>query len=447
MPITKVNDTLYLRLPARTGATNGNNAANASDAINATNAIHVGDTTGKQVTGAIQNIPLALALAMRGRPLRTATASLSELAPQVTQVSEVVLLLAASDVTLLRIAVPPLSATRLRAALPSLIEEFVIGDTAECAIAAGAEADGQRLIAVCDRAWLKSWVDALRHSGARRIRVLPISLCLPSPNAHLSAALFQYGQRYELALRLSDHEGIGLAVEIDDEMQLPSAVAQLLATLAASRPVRLSVPASQVGLFDKWIDTQQLSQITLIEQQWSDWIAASARVSIDLISAFEGKQRAAFPWREWRWPLALAAAVSLFNITALNADWWRLRSEGLQLRDEITEIYRRSFPNETVVLDPLAQLKQKIAASRQASGQLNTSDFVVLAAALGEVWREAGNDLRAIEALEYRDGTLTIKLKKAAQVSLAAMRSPLAARELQLTPSPTDPLLWQVKHL
>jgi general secretion pathway protein L len=438
MPITKANDTLYLRLPARTGPSN---------ATDATNAIHVGYPAGTQGTSAIQTIPLALALAMRGRPLRTATASLSELAPQVTQVSQVVLLLAASDVTLLRIAVPPLSATRLRAALPSLIEEFVIGDTAECAIAAGAEADGQRLIAVCDRDWLKNWIDALRQSGARRIHVLPISLCLPSPNSHLSAALFQYAHRYELALRLSDHEGIGLAVDVDDEIQLPNAVARLIVTLAGNHPVSLSVPAAQVALFEKWIDVEQLSQITLTEQQWSDWIAASAKVSVDLISAFEGNQRAAFPWREWRWPIALAAAASLVNIAAINADWWRLRSEGQQLRDEITDIYRRSFPNETVVLDPLAQIKQKIAASRQASGQLNTSDFVVLAAALGEVWREAGNDLRAIDALDYRDGTLTIKLKKTAQVSLAAMRSLLATRELQLTPSPTDPLLWQVKHL
>jgi general secretion pathway protein L len=438
MPITKANDTLYLRLPARTGPSN---------ATDTTNTIHVGDPAGTQGTSAIQTIPLALALAIRGRPLRTATASLSELAPQVTQVSQVVLLLAASDVTLLRIAVPPLSATRLRAALPSLIEEFVIGDTAECAIAAGAEADGQRLIAVCDRAWLKNWIDALRQSGARRIHVLPISLCLPSPNSHLSAALFQYAHRYELALRLSDHEGIGLAVDVDDEIQLPNAVARLIVTLAGNHPVSLSVPAAQVALFEKWIDEEQLSQITLTEQQWSDWIAASAKVSVDLISAFEGNQRAAFPWREWRWPIALAAAASLVNIAAINADWWRLRSEGQQLRDEITDIYRRSFPNETVVLDPLAQIKQKIAASRQASGQLNTSDFLVLAAALGEVWREAGNDLRAIDALDYRDGTLTIKLKKTAQVSLAAMRSLLATRELQLTPSPTDPLLWQVKPL
>ncbi|CAM8647233.1 PulL Type II secretory pathway, component PulL [Oxalobacteraceae bacterium] len=438
MPITKANDTLYLRLPARTGPSN---------ATDTTNTIHVGDPAGTQGTSAIQTIPLALALAIRGRPLRTATASLSELAPQVTQVSQVVLLLAASDVTLLRIVVPPLSVTRLRAALPSLIEEFVIGDTAECAIAAGAEADGQRLIAVCDRAWLKNWIDALRQSGARRIHVLPISLCLPSPNSHLSAALFQYAHRYQLALRLSDHEGIGLAVDVDDEIQLPNAVARLIVTLAGNHPVSLSVPAAQVALFEKWIDEEQLSQITLTEQQWSDWIAASAKVSVDLISAFEGNQRAAFPWREWRWPIALAAAASLVNIAAINADWWRLRSEGQQLRDEITDIYRRSFPNETVVLDPLAQIKQKIAASRQASGQLNTSDFVVLAAALGEVWREAGNDLRAIDALDYRDGTLTIKLKKTAQVSLAAMRSLLATRELQLTPSPTDPLLWQVKPL
>lgn len=430
---TDVQDTLYLRVPSRTSvstATSGN-----------------GLTATAGATVAIQNIPLALALAIRGRQLRTATASLSELASQMTQVSQVVLLLAASDVTLLRMAVPPLSTPRLQAALPSLVEEFVIGDVSACAMAAGAETDGQRLIAVCDRAWLQSWIDALRQSGARRLRVLPISLCLTAPSAQLSAALFQHAHRYDLALRLSEHEGIGLAVEVDDELQLPDAVAQLVRTLVPNRPVLLSVPTMQITLFEKWIKAQSACQITLIEQQWGDWITAAAHVSVDLINAFGGNQRTAIPWREWRWPTAFAGTLMLFNLAALNADWWRLRSEGLQLRDEIADIYRRSFPNETVVLDPLAQMKQKIAASRQVSGQLNPSDFVVLAAALGEVWKATGNDLRAIDALDYRDGTLTIKLKPGAKVSLTAMRSPLATHELQLTPSVTDPLQWQVKAL
>ncbi len=430
---TDVQDTLYLRVPSRTSV---------STAISGN-----GLTATAGATVAIQNIPLALALAIRGRQLRTATASLSELASQMTQVSQVVLLLAASDVTLLRMAVPPLSTQRLQAALPSLVEEFVIGDVSACAMAAGAETEGQRLIAVCDRAWLQSWIDALRQSGARRLRVLPMSLCLTAPSAQLSAALFQHAHRYDLALRLSEHEGIGLAVEVDDELQLPDAVAQLVRTLVPNRPVLLSVPTTQITLFEKWIKAQSACQITLIEQQWGDWITAAAHVSVDLINAFGGNQRTAIPWREWRWPTALAGTLMLFNLAALNADWWRLRSEGLQLRDEIADIYRRSFPNETVVLDPLAQMKQKIAASRQASGQLNPSDFVVLAAALGEVWKAAGNDLRAIDALDYRDGTLTIKLKPGAKVSLTAMRSPLATHELQLTPSVTDPLQWQVKAL
>ena len=89
-----------------------------------------------------------------------------------------VLLLAASDVSLFRIAVPPLPAARLKAALPALVEDRVIGDPADCAIAiapangggiagpaaaattgaaastssASASTGNERLVAVTDRA-------------------------------------------------------------------------------------------------------------------------------------------------------------------------------------------------------------------------------------------------------------------------------------------------------
>jgi general secretion pathway protein L len=165
------------------------------------------------------------------------------------------------------------------------------------------------------------------------------------------------------------------------------------------------------------------------------------------MTADGGHQRSAVSLREWRWPITLAGMLLLVNIVALNADWWRLRSEGLQLRDEIANIYQRSFPNDKVVLDPLAQMKQKLALSRQASGQLSNSDYVVLSAALGEAWREAGNDLRAVTTLDYADGRLSIKLKQGVQISLEALRNPLANRQLQLTPSPADPLLFHVRHL
>jgi general secretion pathway protein L len=185
----------------------------------------------------------------------------------------------------------------------------------------------------------------------------------------------------------------------------------------------------------------------LTEQSWAELFDTSTRVPLDLMTAIGSYQPSNIDWYVWRWPIALTGTLAVFNIIALNADWWRLRSEGMRVRDDIMAIYQRSFPNDKVVLDPLAQMNKKIAASRSASGQLNTSDFIVLSATLGEVWRESGHDLRIIAALEYRDGTLSIKLKQGVQIYPEKLRRLLTARQMQLTPSPADPLLWQLRSL
>lgn len=399
---------------------------------------------------ALSSTPVPLAIVVRGKPLRTFNAALDELASQLPHMREVVLLLPASDVTLVRGALPPLSAARLQAALPALIEDHVIGDAADCAITAGPDIDGQRLIAFCDRDWLHGWVKLLRQYGARKIHALPLSLCLPVPTTHISAALLSHTHRHELALRLSAHEALGLPIKVDQEAELPAAVAQLLATpipRAMQRAIQLSVPTAQLDYFRSWVTAHPDAGVSLIEQAWADWISASTQVPLDLMNAIVDDPLALISWREWRGPMVLAGALTLLNVIALNTDALRLRSDGLQLRDEITEIYQHHFPNEKVVLDPLAQMKQKITVARQASGQLTVSDFVVLSAALGEVLRETGNDLRAIAALDYRDGRLNVKLKQDVNVSPEKLRSPLANRQLQFAPSPIDPLLWQLKPL
>ncbi len=410
--------TLYLRLPARDAA--------------AQSALH-------------SSLPFAWSV--RGRLLRVASATLAELAPQLADAQRVVLLLAASDVTLMRVPVPPLPASRLSAALPALVEDHVIGDPADCAIAAGPDVDGRRVIAVTDRAWLQAWVTALRQHGARRVAALPMQLCLPLPTEHVAAALLPSSAGFELALRYSADEGIGLPVVADEEGALPDAVASLLATLAPARAVQLSVPALYADSFRVWLAEHPDSGIVVVEENWAAWIEGASQVDIDLVAGVAGSTETRVDWRRWRWPVVLGAACVLLNVIALNADWWRLRSEGMRLNDDMTALYRRSFPDDKVVLEPLAQMKQKVAASRQAAGEFAAGDFIALASALGEAWAEAGNDQRAIASIDYRDGSLALKLKQGAQVSLDAMRSALASRHLQATPSPADPAIWQVRSL
>ncbi len=389
--------------------------------------------------------PLPFAWALRGSLQQSGSAPLAELAPMLARAQRVVMLLAASDVTLLNLPVPPLPASRLQAALPALVEDRIIGDPADCAIAAGPELDGRRTIAVVDRGWLQSWADALRQHGARRIAAQPMQLCLPLPAAHVSAALLASAGQPLLALRLSVDEGLGLPVAVDDEAQLPEVVPELLATFAAGQLVRMSVPATWAPAFAAWADAHPDSGIEFVDEDWGDWIEGASRLDLDIMRGVAGRREQSLNWRRWRWPLALAAACLLFNLFALNWDWWRLRSEGLQLQEDMVVLYQRSFPNDTVVVDPLAQMRQKVVAARQAGGELAPGGFLGLSAALGDVWSGAVPDPRTIAALEYGDATLTVRLKPGSSLSLDTLRPTLAARQLEASPSPADPQAWQVR--
>ena len=66
----------------------------------------------------------------------------------------------------MRVKAPPLSASKLKAALPALVEEQVLGDPADCVLAATAEdSEGLRTVAVVQRAWLEVLVKALLAQG------------------------------------------------------------------------------------------------------------------------------------------------------------------------------------------------------------------------------------------------------------------------------------------
>ncbi|WP_417921608.1 type II secretion system protein GspL, partial [Christiangramia marina] len=119
-------------------------------------------------------------------------------------------LLAGADVTLLAVQAPPLTGARLRAALPALVEEHILGDPLDCVLVAGpALPDGRRPVAVVQRDWLEPLVKTLLGMGARAVAAMPLQLCLPLQPGSVSAAI----GGGELLLRQSQYEGIGLALD------------------------------------------------------------------------------------------------------------------------------------------------------------------------------------------------------------------------------------------
>jgi general secretion pathway protein L len=409
--------TLYIRLPAR-----------ASDA----SAQH-----------AVPTLGCAFALASdRGDVEREGVAALPELANLVAAAQRVTLILAAADVSLLRVAVPPLSPARLKVALPNLVEDQLIGDLAESVVVAGRSADGLRTVAVVQRDWLEMLVRVVAALGARRISALPAQLCLPYRAGAVSAAITEIDTGTDrdvaLALRLSQQDGIGLPVLPPPGGAVAPEALQTLRLVVPEADITLYVPPAEVGVYQQLAD----ERTTIQPDHWAYWIAGAQDAEPDLLGGLTSAAGPGFDWSRWRWPLTLAIALLLVNIVALNVDWWRLKQEADTARAALTQTFQAAYPNETVIVDPVLQMRQKIAAAKQAAGQPAPDDFAALVAGFAEAWNHAGSTkpLPPIDALEYHERALLVRSKALSQIPRAQLETALAARNLTSSQQGADGL-------
>lgn len=376
---------------------------------------------------------------------REGVTALLELGDAVTKAQRVVLLLAAGDVTLLRVKVPPLSSQKLRAALPNLIEDELMSDPAECVIVPGDLLDGLRTVSVVNRGWLERLGKSLLALGARRIMALPSQLCLPQPDGTVNAAVMEQGDDVEVAVRLAAQEGVGLSIAPDQRETAAFEVIQSLCAIVPHSPITLYVPQSRMRDYQ---DSLRIApaleeRITFHADNWSRWVDGSEKVTFDLMTGLGAAAGPSFDWRPWRWPIGLALGLLAVNAAGLNIDWLRMKREADVLRSGMVQTYRSAFPKDNVIVDPLAQLQQKKAAAQRNSGQFAPDDFVALAAAAGEVIASVAPGPSPIAAVEYHDRTLTVKLKPGTNVPEEQLRSAFAARKLSL--SSTGSGSWQIR--
>jgi general secretion pathway protein L len=380
-------------------------------------------------------LPCPFALAARGDVIeREGSAALSDLSDAIGKAQRVVLLLAASDVTLLRLQVPPLSPARLKAALPSLVEDQLMSNPDECTIVAGPGGQDLRTVAVVNRGWLDILFNAMTSYGATRVHALPSQLCLPWQSGVASAAVTHEETDVELALRLSEHEGMGLPMASDGE-GTAAEVVQMLSVLVAEAPITMYVSQAEVPVYREAVAAVPLldQRITVYADNWTRWLAGAATAVPDLLADRNAAGAVNFDWRPWRWPLILAAVVLLANIVGLNIEWWRMKSEAAALNRTMTQTFKSAFPNEPLVVDAVSQMKQKIATARHDAGQLSPDDFLAMASAFGEAWQSTGASSTAIAALEYHNYSLLVKLKPGTSVAVDQLKASMAAHNLALS--------------
>ncbi|HJV50520.1 MAG TPA: type II secretion system protein GspL [Noviherbaspirillum sp.] len=376
---------------------------------------------------------------------REGVAALSELADPVARAQRVVLLLAASDVTLLRVKVPPLPPAKLKAALPNLVEDDLMSDPAECVVVPGETLHDLRTVGVVQRSWLELLARTLQSLGARRVSAIPSQLCLPYAADSVTAAAMEQGEDIEVAVRLAEQEGIGLAIMADQPESAAFDVIQSLAAVVSQAAMTLYVPPPRLRDYQESLHLVPAleERIKLAADSWTQWMEGADSVSLDLMSGLGAAAGRKFNWRPWRWPLALAAVLLVINALGLNIDWLRMKREADALRASMMQTYRATFPKDQVIVDPLAQMRQKLAAAQRNSGQIAPDDFIALAAAVGEVLNTVAPGTSPVAALEYRERSLRVKLKPGSAVPIEPVRNALATRNLSISQPETG--VWQIR--
>jgi len=382
------------------------------------------------------------------------TSTVSELSDAVAKAQRVVLLLAANDVSILRMQVPPMSSAKLKTALPNLVEEQLLCDPTDCVIVASSLSGGLRSIAVVQRDWLDQLTGTFIALGAKHIEALPAQLCLSGQQDRVSAAIYQREHNFELTLRLSELEGIGLVIDTEPGVAPEIQVTQILCALVPTAPVTIYLPQASMDTYRAALAAtpEQKDRISFTVDSWTNWIAGARVVPLDLMTGLGMGTGSKLDWRPWRWPLALAATVLLINAAALNIDWWHMQREAKSLRVAMTQIYKTSYPNETVILDPIAQIQQKIAIARHASGMAAPDDFTALTAAFGDAWSRvvaATGKNSTISALDYHDRSLYVHLKQGSESPSEQMKTALSKYRLalELAPEQSGAVVWQIRNM
>jgi general secretion pathway protein L len=349
----------------------------------------------------------------------------------------IVLLLAGADVTLLSVQAPPLSGARLKAALPALVEEHILGDPAECVlVAAPQQPDETRPIAVVDRDWLEAIVRSLLAQGARAVVAVPAQLCLPFAPGTVAAAV----SGSELVLRQGLFQGFGLALDAN-----PAVVLQTARAFSGDAPLVLYVPPGQLGEYQ--VLAQEAGAGVVVESDdWIHWINGSRSTSLDLVTGLGAAGAPTRDWRRWRWPLRLLGLAVAVNLVGLNLDWLRLKRETDTVRQSMTQTFRSVYPRETAILDPVLQMRQNIARARASTGEVAPDEFTYLAAAFGEAMRSLGRPI-GITSIEYRERALSVKVKpESVDPGLTGqLRTALGARNLGI--DEMGPGSWMIRSL
>jgi general secretion pathway protein L len=317
------------------------------------------------------------------------------------------------DVFLTTVVAPKLTESKLRLALPNLLEDRLLAEPTDChfAFQAGGGGGGgdvtpgsppQLPVAVIDRGLLTRMLDVFAAMGERARAAYSAIYVLPPPSGQTLPVFIARGRA---VARTGRHEG----VVFDFDAEHPPAALQLALRQGGwqrlrafgSQAVQLASMAEALGVpvdvADSPLDPEAtVGAINLLQGPFARG-GPFGDLALPRLSA-----------RAWRAPIVWALIGVAVFIAGMNGYWLKLRAEADTLRDRMTTAFRSAFP-EAEMVDPIVQTQRELVRLRARAGQSSAGDFTALNAQVAQLLSSA--PVGIVASVEYRDGALQLKFK------------------------------------
>ncbi len=116
-------------------------------------------------------------------------------------------------------------------------------------------------------------------------------------------------------------------------------------------------------------------------------------------------------------PAAWIAGIALaLHAVALVVDWTLLANEQRSLRRQMDTRFRATFPDAVAVVDPLLQMRRKLAEARHAAGQPDVGDFLPMIEKVVTEMKDLPTG--TVRIVSYEGGRMTLEVASMDEATL-----------------------------
>lgn len=316
--------------------------------------------------------------------------------------AEVWVLLPSEDVVLTEVEVPKANRSRLRQAIPFLLEDKLVDDVDELHFAYPEGTALQPLpVAVFTNEKLDRWQSWFKNTGITPTWWAPESLILPIADKtwniviHHQTAWLQTGRYHAITLD-PDNVVLGLQLawsERDEELR-PNKLHLFL-----DRPLSAETHAAIEAI----IRGTDVSLETSVSKHWLCDLTEITPPAIDLLQGSGAKLSRSKALGPWRLASYMLLIVLVWQGISRCGEYIYWTVQDIDMQQQIASVYRQIFPDAETITNPQAMVEREWEKVSQAAGQ---SGFIHIMSVVGQILQQSdGVDIRSAS---YRTDQLTL---------------------------------------